>query len=333
MQEDYPIPATGTVPYQYLEVPANFKEDRWITGWEIRPGDRKAVHHIIVQMRPGPEQLAAIQQQMRAAQAAAAAAAPGAPPTPRPLPVFSFNPPPNLPDGQSGGRPLPPDQRPAPTPNDRPRPPGTGAPLGGYVPGSGVAYFPEGTALRLPAGYSLVFQMHYTPYGKATTDRTKIGLTFAQEPPKTILNVAAMLNGGLHIPAGAANHEVDAEMTINRDVILYSFVPHTHVRGTGWYYEATYPDGRKEVLLSVPKYRLQLAARVRVQRAAEDSGRHQDRREGVVQQLAVEQVESGSDQGRDVGRSDMGRDDVHEHHLQHRHGAGADAARSTVVPA
>ena len=28
MQEDYPIPATGEVPYQYLEVPANFAEDR-----------------------------------------------------------------------------------------------------------------------------------------------------------------------------------------------------------------------------------------------------------------------------------------------------------------
>lgn len=255
MTEDYPIPATGTVPYQYLEVPANFKEDRWITGWEIRPGDRKAVHHIIVQMRPGPEQLAAIQQQMRAAQEAPAAApAAGASAPPRPLPVFTFNPQSNIPEGQSGGRPLPPDQRPAPTPNDRPRPPGTGAPLGGYVPGSGVAYFPGGTAMRLPAGYSLVFQMHYTPYGKPTTDRTRIGLTFAKEPPKTILNVAAMLNGGLRIPAGAANHEVDAEMTINRDVILYSFVPHTHVRGSGWYYEATYPDGRKEVLLSVPKY-------------------------------------------------------------------------------
>ncbi|MEO8681201.1 MAG: thiol-disulfide isomerase, partial [Vicinamibacterales bacterium] len=55
MQEDYPIPATGTVPYQYLEVPANFAEDRWIQAWEIKPGDRAAVHHIIVSTRaPAP---------------------------------------------------------------------------------------------------------------------------------------------------------------------------------------------------------------------------------------------------------------------------------------
>ena len=51
MQEDYPIPATGTVPYQYLEIPANFPEDRWIQAWEIKPGDRAAVHHIIVSTR------------------------------------------------------------------------------------------------------------------------------------------------------------------------------------------------------------------------------------------------------------------------------------------
>jgi hypothetical protein len=36
--------------------------------------------------------------------------------------------------------------------------------------------------------------------------------------------------------------------------MLYSLVPHTHVRGKKWHYEAIYPDGRKEVLLSVPKY-------------------------------------------------------------------------------
>ena len=30
MQEDYPIPATGVVPYQYFEVPTSFTEDNWV---------------------------------------------------------------------------------------------------------------------------------------------------------------------------------------------------------------------------------------------------------------------------------------------------------------
>jgi mono/diheme cytochrome c family protein len=246
MQEDYPIPATGTVPYQYLEVPANFPEDRYITSWEVRPGNRAAVHHIIVSTRP-PQPPAGTPPPPPQAR-------PAAPAGPRPLPLFSFAGGTEIPAGQTGGEPLPPEQRAAPGPNDRPRPRGTGPSIGGYVPGNSIRRFPEGTAMRLPAGYSLVLQMHYTPMGQATTDRTRVGLKFAPAPPRVVLSTASLINGGLHIPARAADHQVDAEMTINRDILLYSIVPHTHVRGKRWHYEAVYPDGRKEVILSVPKY-------------------------------------------------------------------------------
>ena len=76
--------------------------------------------------------------------------------------------------------------------------------------------------------------MHYTTMGEATTDRTKVGLIFAKDKPKVVLNGGALINGSLHIPAGEANHRVDAEMTINRDLMLYSLTPHTHVRGKRW---------------------------------------------------------------------------------------------------
>src|SRR5690349_22786739 len=39
MQEDYPIPASGTIAYQYFEVPTNFTEDRWVQAFEVRPGN------------------------------------------------------------------------------------------------------------------------------------------------------------------------------------------------------------------------------------------------------------------------------------------------------
>jgi mono/diheme cytochrome c family protein len=255
MQEDYPIPASGDVPYQYFEVPANFSEDRYIQSWEIRPGDRAAVHHIIVSTRP-PKEI--VEQQVKQQQQMMLnrmfGPKPAANAAPRPLPLFSFKCCIEIPAGQTGGQPLPPDQRKAAGPNDRPRPLGTGPSVGGYVPGNSLRRFPEGTAMRLPAGYSLVFQMHYTPYGKATTDRSKVALKFATAKPAIVLNTATLINGSLDIPPGAADHLVENEMTINRDVMLYSLVPHTHVRGKRWYYEAAYPDGRKEVLLSVPKY-------------------------------------------------------------------------------
>src|SRR5262244_174451 len=42
------IPATGVIPYKYLVVPTNLKEDRWITDAEIRSTGRSAMHHVIV---------------------------------------------------------------------------------------------------------------------------------------------------------------------------------------------------------------------------------------------------------------------------------------------
>jgi mono/diheme cytochrome c family protein len=47
MTEAYHIPAKGTIPYQYIRIPADFKEDRWLKAIEIRPGSRAHVHHVI----------------------------------------------------------------------------------------------------------------------------------------------------------------------------------------------------------------------------------------------------------------------------------------------
>jgi mono/diheme cytochrome c family protein len=240
MQEDYPIPATGDVPYVYFEVPANYDDDRWITAWEMRPGNPAVVHHVIVYVRPPQE--------------APAAASAGAPARPRAPGVVTFAGGMDSPAGQTGGPALPEGHAKPAFANDRPRPRGTAGSIGGYVPGNSTRVFPAGTAIRLPKGSSLVFQMHYTTTGTATTDRTSMGLIFAKEPPRIALGGTALVNGALHIPPGAANHRVDAEMTLNRDVQLYSMTPHTHVRGIRWLYEATYPDGRREPLLSVPNY-------------------------------------------------------------------------------
>jgi mono/diheme cytochrome c family protein len=242
MQEDYPIPATGEIPYLYFEVPANFDEDRWVQAWEMRPGNPAVVHHVIVFVKPP-------QPPGQPAQGA-----PGAAGRPQQQPLITFAEGMDIPAGQTGGPDLPEGERKPTFPNYRPRPRGVAGSIGGYVPGNSTRVFAGGTAIRLPKGSSLVFQMHYTTTGKETTDRTKMGLIFSKEPPKMPLSGTALVNGGLHIPAGAPDHRVDAEMTINRDLLLFSMTPHTHVRGKKWYYEVIYPDGRKEPLLSVPNY-------------------------------------------------------------------------------
>ena len=52
MEEDFQIPAEGTVPYQYVRVPTGLTEDRWIQAIEIRPGAAAQVHHVIAFTQP-----------------------------------------------------------------------------------------------------------------------------------------------------------------------------------------------------------------------------------------------------------------------------------------
>ena len=53
MPNEYQVPASGTIEYQYIVVPVNLTEDRWIQLAEVRPGNRALVHHVIAFMR-GP---------------------------------------------------------------------------------------------------------------------------------------------------------------------------------------------------------------------------------------------------------------------------------------
>src|ERR1043166_5976258 len=52
MEEDYQIPATGVIPYQYLRVPTHLTEDKWIQAIEIRPSANAQVHHVLAYTQP-----------------------------------------------------------------------------------------------------------------------------------------------------------------------------------------------------------------------------------------------------------------------------------------
>jgi mono/diheme cytochrome c family protein len=49
MREPVRIPATGTIPYATYPTDYVFKEDTWIQAIEIRPGNRRVVHHAVAQ--------------------------------------------------------------------------------------------------------------------------------------------------------------------------------------------------------------------------------------------------------------------------------------------
>jgi peroxiredoxin len=125
-----------------------------------------------------------------------------------------------------------------------------------YVPGLRFNSLPAGSAKRVPAGSTFVFEMHYTPNGVAQQDTTKIGLVFADT--SRVANEVITSEIGdpdFVIPAGASGHVVSAtSRPTTQDLTLLSMSPHMHLRGKAFRYELVLPTGKREVLLDVPAY-------------------------------------------------------------------------------
>ena len=243
MPIEYEIPADGMLEYVNFFSKLPLEEDVYIEAVEARPDNRAAVHHFAAGTRNFPE-----------------------PPPPGPvmLGIDALN-------------------IPAPSPTAEPRPRPSGAGEGGagvvYLPGAGFEQYPEGFGRRVPGGANAYasFQMHYTMTGKPETDRSSIGLWLREGEVHTSLRDSAGAGGtivaegeeilwqpGRPAPLTYANipnippFEEDFETTMivpfTEDATVYSFNPHAHVRAKSFDYRVVYPDGREQVMLTVPQY-------------------------------------------------------------------------------
>ncbi len=123
-----------------------------------------------------------------------------------------------------------------------------------YVPGMEVAFFPDGTGKRIPAGSKIVFQFHYTTTGKAEVDEPILGLYLMDEPPEVEYESTSAVKWVIHLPAGKPDHQIRAIRYFARDVMVCDLIPHMHYRGRTMRYDAHKPDGTVQTLLSVPAY-------------------------------------------------------------------------------
>jgi hypothetical protein len=125
-----------------------------------------------------------------------------------------------------------------------------------YTPGMVPDVFKPGTAKLIPAGSDLVFQMHYTATGKPGSDRTKLGLVFAKEPPKQRAFTMLGANVSISIPPGDPNYKAEAIVPITQNMTLLTLFPHLHLRGKAFQFELIYPTGESETLLKVDQWSL-----------------------------------------------------------------------------
>jgi hypothetical protein len=128
--------------------------------------------------------------------------------------------------------------------------------VGGYAVGAESTEYPAGTGSWVAAGQKFRFQMHYTPYGKETTDVTRVGLYFYPkgQEPSVVRRSAVIANPGIEIPPGEARHKEVAYITFPQNATLYTVFPHAHYRGENAQVFLQKPGQKEELILSLPKY-------------------------------------------------------------------------------
>src|SRR5882762_5281000 len=201
---EFLVPKTAQDDYEYIYVPTNFTEDKWIQSGEVLPGDRRAVHHATVSVVDQAELAKHMAEHSK-----------------EDAGVDQYH--------YRTGKVL--HLRPdAPVIDD-----GCSAPDGGGIPGNPSGYLnivpaiylpghmpetrPPGYALRIPAGAYLQFQIHYSNHhGLDLKDRTSIGLVFAREPVHHEIRQYDICNNMFLIPSNDNNRRVTSCFTLPKNV-------------------------------------------------------------------------------------------------------------------
>ena len=231
MPFDQAVIAKGPGEIMEYFVPNPFKEDTWVSSIEIRPGDPSVVHHVIVQI---PE----VSQPAKVTRALAVANT-----------VVRDNRFSSPLQGNGGYSDI--------IARNIERRTGEGVFMtmeAVYAPGTQPLDFRYTDSAKLiKGGQPLRIEVHYTPNGNETTDRTMVGFTLAKEPAKRQFVMMApehLVDVRKPIPAGASNYETVGELTFRQDADLAWFMPHMHLRGKDMTYRLIFPDGREQTVLN-----------------------------------------------------------------------------------
>ena len=238
-------PKNNVVEWMTVIMPSGFTMDTWVSSVQIRPEHPEIAHHICIGYiahNPGYRYGVAYWADKERDEDGSALPDKG--------PTFL---------GSGVRRST--DSDPTPITNrrgDRVAPPPAAEDC--YLPGNFAADYRAIHAGKLiPAGSDITFNLHYTPNGTAVTDHVKVGFTVLDETPArryvSLLTTSPTDPERFAIPPNTPNWESPpAEVTFLQDAELVYLMPHMHARGKDMAYTLEFPDGRKQVVLSVPRY-------------------------------------------------------------------------------
>jgi hypothetical protein len=240
LPDAYRVGATGPGEIKAFLIPSPFTEDTWVSAIEIRPGDPSVVHHAMLQVAEGMTFL--VKERV---------STPGAPEGGTRLVTFF--------DAATGNGGVGPNGSAYSNQLARLREQQTGRGAfttmeAIYAPGSQPLDFAyAGSAKLIPGGRPLRIEMHYTPNGKETTDKTSVAFTLAKSPAESRFVIMApehLVDTRKPIPADESNFETTGELIFNQDAKLVWFMPHMHLRGKDMTFRLIFPDGKEQTVLS-----------------------------------------------------------------------------------
>jgi mono/diheme cytochrome c family protein len=132
--------------------------------------------------------------------------------------------------------------------------------VGGIAPGNDPESFHPGTGYPVRPGAKFVFAMHYHKEagpGTARPDQSIAAIKFypkEEQGQLRTVHIEAIGNGAFEIPPNHDHWQVGSARVFDRPIELFYLMPHMHLRGKAAKFLVTYPDGRSETLLDVPRY-------------------------------------------------------------------------------
>ncbi len=201
-------PRRGRDIYRCFVLETGLENDRFVSAIDILPGNRQAVHHVIVYLDESGE--AAKKKEEDGLPGYNCLGGPGVPLV-------------NVAGGVSSLL-------------------GFNATLGGWAPGARPHHLPEGIGMRLRRNARIVLQIHYYTTVSTEPDQTRLGIYYSKKPVKRSLYFLPMAQTRLEIPAGAEKHPVRWDFLVPPflDAEAISIFPHMHLLGTDIRVEAEF---------------------------------------------------------------------------------------------
>ncbi len=231
--EEFTLGPDGRDVFRCYVMPTNLQEDVYVSAVEVRPGNTRVVHHVLLFLDTSG--------QGRKLEKALNGKIPDDDAHPDRVGKFDIGPGYSMSMGvgfvPQGG-------------------------LGGWAPGLMPRYLPEGVGYYIPKGADVVMQVHYHRDGRVETDKTQVGLYFRKTKVDHPLQGGAAAGQGskfgpgpirlfFSIPAGEPNFKLQGQTFATADFTLLGFTPHMHQLGKSIRLTMTPPGESPKTLIGI----------------------------------------------------------------------------------